>query len=104
MRRHLAMRLAEMLFVLMLLGVGFLLGLALQGCDGNGLLQHRAKWEVDPQGQGENLGQSYCRLPSPHRGHSGVALGYRPTVLHRRSPYRSASTTFMSRLDAPRSR
>ena len=60
MRRHLAMRLAEMLFVLMLLGVGFLLGVALQGCDGNGLLQHRAKWEVDPQGQGENLGRADC--------------------------------------------
>ena len=35
------MRLEELVFVLMLLGVGFLLGLALQGCKGNGLLQHR---------------------------------------------------------------
>jgi hypothetical protein len=45
MRRHLALRLAELLFVLMLLGVGFLLGQALTGCDGTGVLQHRPLYE-----------------------------------------------------------
>jgi len=44
MRRHLVMRLAEAIFVLMLLGVGFLLGSALTGC-AEPALPHRPLYE-----------------------------------------------------------